>query len=104
MENASARRIIMHRSPSIRFVLLFGLLCFPLTARSQSRQRPKEVPADYQITPFGYSHPSCITTVQEAERIDGHNVVGYDGSSRPIPPCNYDRFDGRGRRIPHDTP
>jgi hypothetical protein len=65
----------------------------------QRRDLPPSVPSDYVLTPFGYTHPSCIQEVPEDEWVRGKLIVAKDGTSREIGRCLFPSFDPRGREV-----
>ena len=57
--------------------------------------RPLSVPADFQVTPFGYYHPSCIKRLAEGESVvaDGKVIRHIDGTEDTIPACEFPHFN-----------
>ena len=59
---------------------------------------PAGVPKDYVITPFGYSHPTCVRHISEGETVLGDDRIQYaDGSvEASAPVCEYPRYTSQG--------
>jgi hypothetical protein len=62
-------------------------------------RRPSTVPADFVPTPNGYMHPSCVIELRGDESVRNHRIERADGSTRPLSPCPYSRYDKYGRDI-----
>lgn len=70
-------------------------------------QWPQGVPDDFVVTPNGYSHPSCIVTLEGDEQLGSDLVIrGRDGVEHArAAPCVHPRFGRYGQRIePHVAP
>jgi hypothetical protein len=63
--------------------------------------RPKNVPARYAATPFGFFDPSCMAHIGRDEVVqkDG-TYLKADGTRRIAAPCGATRFDPTGREMP----
>jgi hypothetical protein len=63
--------------------------------------RPAAVPEEYVITPFGYSHPSCVIQLAKRDTVvkDGPAIQHSDGTLDNIPACNYTHFTARGEVV-----
>jgi hypothetical protein len=61
-------------------------------------KRPRNVPAEYVITPFGYFHPSCVNHLANGDEVlrDERAIRHGDGSSDSIQACQYPRFNATG--------
>ena len=83
-----------------------AVLCFlpflaSTTAHAQAPagpNRPTGVPDGYVITPFGYSHPSCVRQLAAGEALlaDGRIIQHADGTTGSIPACDYPRYTASG--------
>ena len=62
---------------------------------------PGNVPRDYVVTPFGYVHPSCVTSLAPGDRLLPNRRVEHgDGSTdQPAAPCGYTRYTKDGAPV-----
>lgn len=69
-------------------------------ARSEHHAPPQGVPDYYEITPFGYFHPSCVRMTHNKDKIlsDG-SVLHADGSMEPASQCTYPHYSASGKRF-----
>ena len=69
----------------------------PVANAAANGARPANVPPEFQITPQGYFHPSCLVEVHHGERVgeDG-NIIRADGSVRQVPACTTPSYDRAG--------
>ncbi|HEV3106568.1 MAG TPA: hypothetical protein VGZ01_12870 [Trinickia sp.] len=65
-----------------------------------ARHLPPGVPQGYVVTPFGYSHLSCVRAVAAGETLlaDGR-IQAADGRVQPSPACGHPRYRPDGIRI-----
>ena len=69
-----------------------------------SSKAPRNVPADYVVTPNGYFHPSCVGSLAAGESLDADgNVLAANGQVRKLAPCAYPHFAPNGTRIQGDS-
>lgn len=63
--------------------------------------RPPTVPDGYQVTPFGYFHPTCVKHLVEGDVIlkDEGAIRHANGSFDSLQTCNYPHYDARGRVV-----
>jgi hypothetical protein len=67
--------------------------------------RPRAVPPDFQATPYGYFHPSCVVEVREDEVVRGDALHRKDGTRRGLAACAHPSYDARGGvRLPDAAP
>jgi hypothetical protein len=71
-------------------------------ASRRLRERPANVPDDYETTPFGYFHPSCVVQFDEDEELRPGGVIEKRDHSRrrTLAKCAHPRYDKHGNR--HD--
>jgi len=61
-------------------------------------------PADYVLTPNGYFHESCVVNLGDGEKLEGKATIRHrDGTTSPVPACDYPRYDKHGRVIQVST-
>jgi len=60
--------------------------------------RPSSVPANYRLTPLGFSHPDCVHEIADDEQVRGLEIHGrHDGRwRRHIDSCAHPRFSKNG--------
>jgi hypothetical protein len=89
--------------------LLLGVSSTLLVAQEQTAlplppagpNRPRGVPADYVITPFGYFHPSCVLQLKKGESfLEGGVLRHADGSTETVPFCPYPHYWPSGELAP----
>jgi hypothetical protein len=84
--------------------LFLAFLAFT-PARAQVPVRPAGVPDGYVITPFGYSHPSCVRELPEGDTLlaDGLVIQHANGAIENIPACGYPDYTARGEIVTAQT-
>jgi hypothetical protein len=92
----------LHKLP--QFLIFISLTLGLRSAWAQAPagpHRPATVPAGYVVTPFGYSHPSCVKQLAEGDtqQLDRGIIQHADRSIESIQPCSYPRYTAKGEVI-----
>lgn len=79
-------------------------LAFLIAATVQAQgapHRPAAVPADFQVTPFGYFHPSCVVRLAKGDelRLDHGIIMHATGLPTAMHACAYPHYRADGERV-----